>query len=135
MKKSPSILLLTGAGISAESGLATFRDDDGTWERQRVEDVATPQAFCNDPVRVLEFYNRRRRDAAAARPNAAHEALALLERNWKGDFLLVTQNVDSLHEAAGSQKLLHMHGALHSALCMKCNARSRWQRDMGQLSG
>jgi len=134
MKKSPSIVLLTGAGISAESGLATFRDDDGTWERWRIEDVATPEAFGNNPDLVLEFYNRRRHDAGAARPNAAHEALALMEKNWHGDFLLVTQNVDGLHEAAGSQKLLHMHGALNSVRCVTCGAHCPWKGDMTRFS-
>lgn len=134
MKKSPSIVLLTGAGISAESGLATFRDSGGTWEKRRIEDVATPQAFRSNPALVLEFYNQRRRDATAAQPNAAHKALALLEKEWPGNFLLITQNVDALHEAAGSQKLLHMHGALHSALCMHCGHRSPWQGDMERFS-
>ncbi|RCL00731.1 MAG: NAD-dependent deacetylase [Candidatus Tokpelaia sp. JSC189] len=86
MEKNPSIILLTGAGISAESGLATFRDSSGTWEKQRIEDVATPQAFRKNPALVLEFYNRRRRDAAVAQPNAAHEALVQLEKGWPGDF-------------------------------------------------
>jgi len=134
MKKSPSIVLLTGAGISVESGLATFRECDGTWEKQRIEDVATLQAFHGNPDLVLKFYNRRRHDAAAALPNAAHKALALMEKNWPGDFLLVTQNVDALHEAAGSQTLLHMHGELNSALCIHCNRRSSWHGDMMLLS-
>jgi len=108
----PSIVILTGAGISRESGLATFRDADGIWQRVRIEDVATPEAFARDPERVQGFYNARRaqlRDPAI-RPNAAHLALAELERRWPGEFLLVTQNVDDLHERAGSRKLVHMHG-------------------------
>jgi len=130
MKKTPAIVLLTGAGISAESGLATFRDTDGTWERHRIEEVATPQAFQTNPERVLQFYNERRHAADAARPNAAHKALAALERNWPGAFLLVTQNVDRLHEAAGSQNLRHMHGSLDRALCTHCGASVPWQGDM-----
>lgn len=134
MKKSPSIVLLTGAGISAESGLATFRGQDGTWEKRRLEDVATPRAFHTNPDLVLAFYNQRRRDAAAALPNAAHKALAKLEKNWRGDFLLVTQNVDNLHEAAGSQKIVHMHGMLNSALCTACGGRCRWLAEMTRHS-
>lgn len=120
----PSIVILTGAGISRESGLATFRDADGIWQRVRIENVATPEAFARDPERVQGFYNARRaqlRDPAI-RPNAAHAALAELERRWPGEFLLVTQNVDDLHERAGSRKLVHMHGELQKARCLNCEA-------------
>lgn len=134
MHRKPSIVILTGAGISAESGLATFRDSGGTWEKYRIEDVATPEAFKRDPELVLDFYNMRRRDASKAKPNAAHQALARLEASWLGKFLLVTQNVDGLHEAAGSKKLLHMHGALHSALCLKCASRISFADDMTEQS-
>ena len=115
--RHPSIVVLTGAGISRESGLATFRDPDGIWARVRVEDVATPGAFARDPARVHAFYNARRaqlRDPAIA-PNAAHLALARFERDWPGGFLLVTQNVDDLHARAGSRRLVHMHGEIGKA--------------------
>jgi NAD-dependent deacetylase len=118
------IVVLTGAGISRESGLATFRDPDGVWQRVRIENVATPEAFHRDPVRVQEFYDARRTQMAdpALRPNAAHEALAELDRRWPGPFLLVTQNVDDLHERAGARRLLHMHGELGKARCLLCGA-------------
>jgi NAD-dependent deacetylase len=128
----PSLVILTGAGISAESGLATFRDPDGIWSRVRIEDVATPEAFARDPARVQAFYNARRRQLAdpAIQPNAAHRALARLEAAWPGPFLLVTQNVDDLHARAGSRKLLTMHGALRRALCRACGERSAWEGDL-----
>jgi NAD-dependent deacetylase len=129
---APSIVVLTGAGISRESGLATFRDADGIWARVRIEDVATPQAFARDPARVHAFYNARRaqlRDPAIL-PNAAHHALAELEARWPGDFLLVTQNVDSLHDRAGSRRLLHMHGELMKARCLRCGGVSGWEEDL-----
>lgn len=128
----PNIVVLTGAGISRESGLATFRDPDGIWAKVRIEDVATPDAFRRDPARVQAFYNARRaqlRDPAI-RPNAAHLALAELERRWPGDFLLVTQNVDDLHDRAGSARLLHMHGELMKARCMRCAAVHPWAEDL-----
>src|ERR1700733_3193915 len=105
----PSIVILTGAGISKESGLDTFRDAGGLWSQVRLEDVATPEAFQRDPARGQDFYNMRRRALlqAGLRPNPAHEALARLEREWKGEILLVTQNVDDLHERAGSKRLIH----------------------------
>ncbi|QPM92111.1 NAD-dependent deacylase [Pseudooceanicola algae] len=116
------IVILTGAGISAESGLATFRAADGLWENHRVEDVASPEGFARDPALVQRFYNDRRRAAAAARPNVAHEALARLQRDYPGEVTIVTQNVDALHEAAGAE-VLHMHGAVNSALCAACGHR------------
>jgi NAD-dependent deacetylase len=117
------IVVLTGAGISRESGLATFRDADGIWAKHRVEDVATPEAFARDPARVLDFYNMRRRQAFAhnIRPNAAHHALGALESFWPGDYLLVTQNIDDLHERGGSAKLVHMHGELRKSRCNRCD--------------
>jgi NAD-dependent deacetylase len=117
-----SIVILTGAGISRESGLATFRDADGIWAKVRIEDVATPEAFRADPVRVQGFYNARRRALLdpAVQPNAAHLALARLERDWPGDLLIVTQNIDDLHERAGSRHVLHMHGELLKARCTAC---------------
>jgi NAD-dependent deacetylase len=127
-----AVVILTGAGISRESGLATFRDPDGIWARVRIEDVATPEAFARDPTRVQAFYNARRaalRDLAI-QPNAAHLALARLERDFAGEVLVVTQNVDNLHEAAGSRAVLHMHGALAEAACLACDAVSRWDGDI-----
>jgi len=117
------IVILTGAGISAESGIETFRAETGLWAQHRVEDVATPEGFARDPARVVEFYNMRRETAAQARPNAAHKALARLEREHLGEVLVVTQNVDDLHARAGSRQLIHMHGALNSALCGACDHR------------
>ena len=119
-----NIVILTGAGISAESGLATFRGPDGLWEGHRVEDVATPEAFERDPELVQRFYDARRAALSSVEPNAAHEALARLDAEWKGDLLIVTQNVDDLHERAGAERLLHIHGELGSALCTACGERS-----------
>lgn len=118
----PPLVILTGAGISKESGLDTFRDADGIWARVRLEDVATPEAFARDPAKVHAFYNARRRNLVSAnvQPNAAHRALADLERRWLGEFLLVTQNIDDLHERAGSEKLVHMHGEMLKARCSGC---------------
>lgn len=118
-----SIVILTGAGISAESGLGTFRDEDGLWAQHRIEDVATPEGFARDPERVQAFYNARRSQAAEALPNAAHFALTKLEQHPETDVLIVTQNVDSLHEKAGSKNVLHMHGTLDGALCHNCDHR------------
>lgn len=127
-----SIVILTGAGISRESGLATFRDADGIWAKLRLEDVATPEAFARDPARVHGFYNARRaqlRDPAV-QPNAAHLALAELEARWPGDLLLVTQNVDDLHARAGSRRLVPMHGELLKARCLRCQAVQGWADDL-----
>jgi len=129
----PGLVVLTGAGISQESGLATFRGGDGLWERERIEDVATPEGFRRDPARVHRFYNARRAELATVAPNAAHLALAALERAWVargGAFLLVTQNIDDLHERAGSQRLLHMHGALRRGRCLACGEVAEWPGDM-----
>ncbi|MCZ7676482.1 MAG: NAD-dependent deacylase [Roseovarius sp.] len=117
------IVILTGAGISAESGLGTFRDAGGLWQRYPLEDVATPEGFVRNPALVHEFYNARRAQAAAARPNPAHLALARLEAARRAEVLIVTQNVDALHEAAGSRNVLHMHGQLARALCHACGWR------------
>lgn len=125
-----SIVVLTGAGISAESGVDTFRDKDGIWSKVDYRDVATPEGFARDPAMVHEFYNMRRRRLKEIGPNAAHYALARLETAFGGDFLLVTQNVDSLHEMAGSTKLIHMHGQHDSALCARCGSRFPWQGDL-----
>lgn len=123
------IVVLTGAGLSAESGIATFRDKSGIWSKYDVRDVATPEGYARNPLLVHEFYNMRRRDHAAAKPNAAHFALARLEREHP-DTLIVTQNVDALQEAAGSTKLIHMHGELLAALCARCGERHRWVDDL-----
>jgi NAD-dependent deacetylase len=126
------IVILTGAGISKESGLDTFRDADGIWSKVRVEDVATPEAFARDPERVHAFYNMRRarhRHSTVA-PNAAHEALARLEREWSGEVMIVTQNVDSLHERAGTTNLIHMHGVHTHARCNGCGHIVPWPGDM-----
>jgi NAD-dependent deacetylase len=127
-----SIVILTGAGISADSGVATFRASDGLWEGHRVEDVATPEAFHRDPRLVHDFYDARRAKLTTVEPNPAHLALAELERRWPGDFLLVTQNVDDLHERAGSQRLIHMHGELKKGWCLACDQRCPWQASMGE---
>jgi NAD-dependent deacetylase len=123
-----NIVILTGAGISAESGIETFRAETGLWAQHRVEDVATPEGFARDPKLVVDFYNARRASAAHAEPNAAHRALAQLEATHSGDVLVVTQNVDDLHERGGSQNLIHMHGSLNSALCAACD--HRWPAPM-----
>jgi NAD-dependent deacetylase len=125
-----NIVILTGAGISAESGLATFRGPDGLWEGHRVEDVCTPEALRRDSELVHRFYDERRAKLAEVMPNAAHEALAALDRAWPGELLIVTQNVDDLHERAGAKRLLHMHGELRSALCAACGKAVGWAAAM-----
>ena len=127
-----NIVILTGAGISAESGLKTFRGSDGLWEGHRVEDVATPEAFQRDPRLVHQFYDARRSRLKEVEPNAAHLALARLDAEWPGELLIVTQNVDDLHERAGAKRLLHMHGELTSAWCLACDQRFRWEGPMGE---
>lgn len=124
------IVVLTGAGISAESGVPTFRGADGLWEGHRVEDVATPEGFERDRVTVQRFYDSRRRAVASVVPNAAHRALARLEGALGDDLLVVTQNIDDLHERAGSRNLVHMHGELAKALCASCGARVEWLGDL-----
>lgn len=121
------VVVLTGAGISAESGLRTFRDSDGLWEGHSVDEVATPEGFVRNPELVQKFYDERRSQLGQVEPNAAHKALARLESVFGDDFLLITQNVDDLHERAGSQRVLHMHGELLSAWCQACDVRSRWR--------
>ncbi len=126
------IVVLTGAGISRESGLHTFRDPDGIWATTRIEDVATPDAFRRDPDRVHAFYNARRQQlrGPSVRPNAAHAALARLEREWPADVLVVTQNIDDLHERGGSRAVLHMHGEILKARCASCGAITPWVDDL-----
>lgn len=127
MTDHPSLVILTGAGISAESGIATFRGPGGLWEGHRVEDVCTPEALARDPALVHRFYDLRRAALGTVEPNPAHAALARLDAEWPGELLLVTQNVDDLHERAGATRLLHMHGELRSALCARCGERRAWQ--------
>ena len=128
-----SIVVLTGAGVSAESGVDTFRDTGGLWEKYRVEDVASPEGFSRDPELVYRFYNLRRRKLLSGQiqPNEAHRALSQLEARFPGDFLLVTQNVDDLHERAGSRELIHMHGELLRARCSVCDVVREVKADIG----
>lgn len=126
MKDIHNIVILTGAGVSAESGIDTFRDGGGLWEQHRVEDVATPEAFVRDPDLVHRFYDARRAAIQTKAPNAAHEALARLDAAWPGELLIVTQNVDDLHERAGARRLIHMHGEHLKAWCTACDAHSDW---------
>jgi NAD-dependent deacetylase len=124
------IVVLTGAGISAESGLSTFRDPDGVWAKHDVTKLATPEGFAADPALVHEFYNARRAQLHSVNPNAAHAALARLEAALGDDLLVVTQNVDDLHERAGSKNVVHMHGRLRSAWCRACDTRTEWETDL-----
>lgn len=127
------IVVLTGAGVSAESGMGTFRDKDGIWTMHRLDDVATPEGFVRNPRLVHDFYNARRRALRDARPNRAHLALARLEhavRKIGGELMLVTQNVDNLHEKAGSRSLLHMHGELSRVVCAACGEKGAWDEDL-----
>ena len=128
-----NLVVLTGAGVSAESGISTFRDAGGLWETHRFEELASPRGFARDPALVHRFYNLRRGQLRVVRPNAAHLALAALERGWagRGEFLLVTQNVDDLHERAGSGAVLHMHGELRKLRCAACGAVRVWEADAG----
>lgn len=128
------IVVLTGAGISQESGIATFRDTDGLWEQERIEDVATPSGFVRNPGKVYSFYNARRRQllGPGIAPNKAHYALARLEAELAEPVLVVTQNIDNLHERAGSKALLHMHGELLKARCTSCRTVSPWETDFDE---
>lgn len=132
MKAFDAIVILTGAGISAESGIRTFRAADGLWENHRVEDVASPEGFARDPDLVHRFYNERRRQLLdGIQPNAAHRTLARLEEEYPGRVTLITQNIDNLHEQAGSHRLLHMHGELLKLECQNCTAVMPWTEDSG----
>lgn len=126
----PKIVILTGAGVSADSGLDTFRDEGGVWSKVRLEDVATPEAFARDPEKVHGFYNSRRAALKNVAPNAAHLSLATLEATLGDDVLLITQNVDDLHDRAGSQRLIHMHGELRRIRCGACGVESVWDVDL-----
>lgn len=130
------VVVLTGAGISAESGIRTFRGADGLWEGHRIEDVASPQGFARDPATVYRFYNERRRQlvSPAIAPNAAHLALARLEEKLGDDFLLVTQNIDDLHQRAGSRRLLPMHGELRACRCGGCGQVMPFHADFDETT-
>ncbi len=130
MTRVRNIVILTGAGISAESGIDTFRSEGGLWEQHRVEDVATPDAFARNPDLVLRFYDMRRAAIQTKLPNAAHDAIARLDTLWEGELTVVTQNVDDLHERAGAKRLIHMHGTHLTAWCLACNARPEWREPL-----
>ena len=126
------IFILTGAGISKESGIKTFRENDGLWDNYRIEDVCTPEAFIRNPDYVNNFYNERRRiiNDSKIKPNKAHKSLAMLEQECTNDFMLVTQNIDNLHEKAGSKKIFHMHGSIDKSYCMNCNFVFEFKTDI-----
>jgi NAD-dependent deacetylase len=137
MREIRNIVILTGAGISVESGLPAFRtmaDGNMGWDTGQtvhpLEEVATPEAFGRDPVLVQRFYDARRAQLRQVEPNAAHRALARLDAEWPGELLIVTQNVDDLHERGGARRMLHMHGELRSAWCLACDARSAWEDEL-----
>ena len=131
-KQHQDIVILTGAGISKESGIDTFRDEDGIWSKVSLEDVATPEGFQRDRPRVLAFYDDRREQllCEGVEPNAAHHALARLEAEWSSSVLVITQNIDDLHERAGQKNLVHMHGELLKARCESCKAVHQWTRSI-----
>ena len=130
MSEIRNIVILTGAGISAESGIDTFRSAGGLWEQHRVEDVATPEGFARDPELVLRFYDMRRAAIQTKQPNPAHAALARLDAEWRGELLIITQNVDDLHTRAGANRVLHMHGEHLNAWCTSCDVRSKWTQTL-----
>jgi len=127
MSNIRNIVILTGAGISAESGIRTFRAEDGLREDHPVEEVATPEGFARDPALVQRFYDERRAGILSAQPNAAHQALGRLDREFDGELLIVTQNIDDLHERGGANRVRHMHGEALSVWCTSCDARHRWE--------
>ena len=131
-RRGGSIVILTGAGISVESGLPSFRGAAGLWQGRRLDEVATPEAFARQPALVQRFYDERRRQLLdpAIQPNAAHRALAALEGRWPDPVLVVTQNIDDLHERAGSRAVIHMHGELLKARCTACAVTQPWRADL-----
>jgi NAD-dependent deacetylase len=134
LKNARRVAVLTGAGVSAESGVPTFRASDGLWEGHRIEDVATPEGFDRDPRLVWSFYNERRANVAKVKPNPGHFALAEIERRWGDNFALVTQNVDGLHRAAGSLRVLEIHGSLYRTRCTGCRrVEDRGLEPLGEL--
>lgn len=134
LAKNASIVVLTGAGISAESGIQTFRGGDGLWCGHRIEDVATPEAFISNPELVHDFYNMRRAQLLSSdiKPNAAHLALAELEAQWQGHVHIVTQNIDDLHSRAGNKNLIHMHGELLRMFCTSCREKDTIDKNLNQ---
>jgi NAD-dependent deacetylase len=132
LENDATIVILTGAGISRESGLDTFRCEGGIWSKVDLEDVATPEGFQRNPQLVQDFYNARRAQLTQEKPqpNPAHLALAELEKNWQGRVLIVTQNIDNLHELAGSKNVLHMHGELLKIRCTSCHTIHHWEDDL-----
>jgi NAD-dependent deacetylase len=132
MPTAPNIVILTGAGISAESGVPTFRDSNGLWEHHRIEDVASPEGFGRNRALVHRFYNMRRAALATVQPNPAHVALAKLQREYSGRVTLITQNVDDLHERGGSPEVIHMHGELLKARCAHCDDVISWDKDLNE---
>lgn len=132
MSRPLHLIVLSGAGLSAESGVSTFRGAGGLWEGHRLEEVATPEAFVRTPDLVHRFYNRRRAQLREVQPNEAHLALARLEREWPGNYLHITQNVDDLNERAGSHRLRHMHGELRKVRCLDCQSSLPWEEDLGR---
>jgi len=130
MTEFRNIVILTGAGVSAESGLRTFRAEDGLWEDHRIEEVATPEGFAQNPDLVQRFYDERRANVRSANPNAAHMALGRLDAEFPGELLIVTQNIDDLHERGGAARVLHMHGQALAAWCMACDARHPWTANL-----
>ena len=131
LRNASAVTVLTGAGVSAASGIPTFRGAGGLWRNFSATELATPEAFARDPVLVHRFYDARRENLARVEPNDAHRALARLDAEWPGGLLIVTQNVDDLHERAGAQRLLHMHGELKSGWCRACDGRMAWEGGMG----
>ncbi len=134
LRSARKVVVLTGAGVSAESGVPTFRASDGLWEGHRIEEVATPFGFRRDPQLVWQFYNARRANVSKVAPNPGHYALAKLEQRWGEDFMVVTQNVDGLHRAAGSRNVLEIHGSLHRTRCTGCGEiEDRGLEPLGEL--
>lgn len=129
-----NVVILTGAGISSESGLKTFRDNNGLWEGHRVEEVATPEAFARDPETVHRFYNMRRQQLYEVEPNKAHDSLAEFEKKHKGSFTLITQNVDDLHRRSGSKNVIHMHGELLKVRSLDTGQILDWEKDLTKES-
>ena len=134
MRSFPHTVILTGAGISSESGIATFRSTDGLWEKHSLEDVATPEGFMRDPALVHQFYNQRRAQLRTVEPNAAHQAIARLQKKMGEKVFLITQNIDDLHERGGSHQVLHMHGELFKARCMASGRVMDWRTDLSPES-
>lgn len=130
IRTTDPVVILTGAGVSAASGIKTFRDQNGLWENHNINEVATPQAFMQNPELVHRFYNLRRAQLRSVEPNATHLQIARWEQNWSGPFLVISQNVDDLHQRAGTRNLVSMHGQLNSIFCMHCRHKTQWTEDL-----